>query len=183
MDWQEQGKEDALKGESSGVLAEYTKACNRHGIPLNQENYAKGRAEGLKLFCTYSSGHQYGRQGKSYSGVCPQEMELDFIKGYHIGKKEYEIEQAELELERRKRALEEEEAKLRAREAVLSHFNTRQCSFDSDCDIRGNCSFGKCAKSGASCTFDSECAVRGRCSSEFVCAGSDCDRINMCKYD
>jgi hypothetical protein len=183
MNWDERGKSDALKGKTSKVFADYSQTCNKHGVAVNPDEYAKGRDRGLRLFCTYENGQQFGREGKSYNKVCPQNLEIEFLKGYHIGKREYEIEQKEKVLERRKQELEKKEAKLKSRQAILSRHNTKECTFNSDCTIRGDCFFGKCERSGAKCTFDSDCELIGRCSLETICAGGDCDTINICKYD
>lgn len=97
MNWNERGTSDALQGKTSKVFADYTQTCSKHGIAVNQDEYAKGRTRGLRLFCTYENGQQFGREGESYNGVCPQKLETEFLKGYRMGKREYEIEQKEKE--------------------------------------------------------------------------------------
>ncbi|HAG90231.1 MAG TPA: hypothetical protein DCL41_00065 [Bdellovibrionales bacterium] len=182
MDWEQRGKVDALEGKTSDVFVDYTKTCAKHGIQPAQEGYMKGRAEGLKHFCTYENGQQFGLKGNNYEGVCPMEMEPAFMRGYEIGRKEFLLKVKEQELKEREEELKRKEEEAEAHHAILTRIQTRQCSLDSDCDIDGDCSFGKCKNSGASCTFDSDCTIEGDCSSETVCANGDCASVNTCHY-
>jgi Protein of unknown function (DUF2799) len=182
IDWHERGKSDSLRGKTSKDFDAYAKTCTAHGAIIDQEKYASGREEGLKLFCTYDSGQQFGREGGVYYETCPQSLETEFLGGYRLGKREYELDQKEKELSRRKQD-QVEEAKLRSRRALLYSHNAKECRFDSECTMNGDCRFGKCKEGGAKCTFNSDCKVEGRCSPERVCALGDCDTIRMCKYN
>ena len=85
MNWHEKGKVDGMQGKSWNAFSNYYKACSEHGVVADQEQYTKGRNEGLRLFCTYENGRQKGRQGLSYSGVCPKKWESRFLKGHSKG--------------------------------------------------------------------------------------------------
>lgn len=181
--WYAQGEADGLAGETRNALTESSKACSKHGVLVDAESYNKGYEKGLASFCTYKNGQQYGRHGKYYHGSCPKKLEAEFLKGYNLGKRELEIERKEIQLEQRKQELDKQEAKLKSRQEILASLNTKECTSSSDCTIRESCSLGKCKKSGAKCSFDSDCEKRGRCSFQTVCVGANCDSLNLCKYD
>jgi len=159
--WIEKGKIDGFEGRSNQRFSAYHKDCMKHGIVPNLEEYEKGRQLGLKSFCTMKNGEEFGRTGKSYLGVCPDDLEPSFLKGYNLGKKQYEIDQKERELEVR-------EAELHRRQLIMQNSH-QKCKSHSDCVISDNCSFSKCSKTGMSCNFSSDCKISGRCNSKGLC--------------
>ena len=54
---------------------------------LSQTQYKKGWKNGLKTFCTYESGYQWGLHGRVYEKTCPIEKKGPFVKGYVAGNK------------------------------------------------------------------------------------------------
>lgn len=129
MDWKAKGKQDGAKGKPPSTFATYKKECSEYGFKTELPEYAAGHLDGLKLFCDFDSGQKYGRAGNRYSGVCPAELEAEFLRGYKIGQKEYELEE-------RERRVQEQEAQIAAQRA---QFSANQCSFDSDCGPTGRC--------------------------------------------
>ena len=88
IDAYEKGREDALNGETKKGFYKEVKLCAEYGIPLNKDQYTKGRAEGLKAFCVYNKGYEFeSLKGKTYLNVCPKKSEEVFLKGYREGDK------------------------------------------------------------------------------------------------
>ena len=88
-DWQMIGFEDGAAGKTQANIGEYRKDCAEHGITPDLALYQQGYAEGVRSFCSESSGFNYGRNGGAYQGVCPGEMEPDFLAGYRLGREHY----------------------------------------------------------------------------------------------
>lgn len=94
-DWVAVGKTDGSRGQvSTAQLAKHTKACGKHGVQLNTDQYMSGHGEGLKTYCTTESGFNVGSEfGKNtfsrseYKGVCPSDLELGYLEGYIKGMK------------------------------------------------------------------------------------------------
>ena len=114
MDWFERGKVDGRRGSSAENSFTYQNQCDQFGIKLfDEKNYFGGRAEGLASFCTYQNGEDVGKEGGFYHGVCPSNLEADFLKGYRVGKKEFEMRKREEELAKREEKLRTDESQMR----------------------------------------------------------------------
>ena len=164
--WQSKGYSDAINGETANKFANYKNNCSEHGIKPDLDKYAKGRAMGLKKFCTYKNGYRFGLQGGYYKDICPATIETEFFKGYTLGKKEYQLEKREEEIKNRERRLE-------AKQKIFAQHGAGTCTFNSDCKIKDDCSLKKCEKSGKTCNVDSDCEIEGRCDSESEYAGGE----------
>lgn len=116
MDWREKGKVDGFYGRSAQQFATYQEQCMKHGIAGDQKEYASGRKEGLKTFCTRESAYQHGLNGNSYHGVCPSDLEPVFLENYNRGYAEYEIKQKKRKLERKERELRDRERRISEKE-------------------------------------------------------------------
>lgn len=84
-DWQLIGQADASKGVHSSVLDEYRHDCAEYAVVPAREDYHLGYQQGLKQFCTRSSGFFQGKKGSKYQGICPAVMEAAFLEGYNPG--------------------------------------------------------------------------------------------------
>jgi len=91
-DWRTIGYEDGVQGRSEARISGHRKACARHGVGLNLETYRSGWNEGIGRYCQAGNGYHQGRRGKSYSGVCPAQMEADFLQAYRAGRELYDLE-------------------------------------------------------------------------------------------
>jgi hypothetical protein len=92
-DWESIGYQDGSRGYNAARISEHIDACSEYGIKPDREEYDLGRGRGLQLYCAAESGYRLGRQGGSYSGVCPIELETDFLDAYHTGQRLYDYEQ------------------------------------------------------------------------------------------
>jgi hypothetical protein len=88
-DWRMIGFEDGTAGRTQGRIGEYRKACAKHGVSPNLALYQEGYGEGVRGFCTESNGFNQGRSGSSYRGLCPQDLETDFLAAYGLGREHY----------------------------------------------------------------------------------------------
>jgi len=90
-DWGGQGYADGQSGLTMSRLAEHAEACAKHGVVPEAASYAAGRVQGLVHYCTPGKGFEVGRSGSSYAGVCPAELEADFLPAYSDGRVVHEV--------------------------------------------------------------------------------------------
>lgn len=93
-DWSGQGYSDGASGLRMSRLDEHAEACAKHGVTPDRAAYAAGREQGLFRYCTPANGFHSGRSGSSYGGVCPSNLEADFLPAYRDGQVVYGVEQA-----------------------------------------------------------------------------------------
>jgi len=94
-DWNLIGNTDGTQGKLADErLRAHAKACNKHGIQLDQSAYRVGHSAGLKNYCTTESGYSVGSdfidrsfKRDSYNNVCPAELKISFLEGYLGGLK------------------------------------------------------------------------------------------------
>ena len=91
-DWRTIGYEDGVQGRSEARISGHRKACAKHGVAFNFEAYRSGWDEGVGRYCQPGNGYHQGRRGKSYSGVCPVQMEAGFLQAYSEGRELYDME-------------------------------------------------------------------------------------------
>lgn len=84
-DWRTIGYEDGARGFTSDRLGQHRKACAKHGVAPDFEEYRAGRDEGLREFCQPSRGFNLGASGGHYSGVCASDQEPYFLDAYRSG--------------------------------------------------------------------------------------------------
>ena len=93
-DWFMIGIEDGTAGKLPSHVGQHRKACAKHDITPDLFAYRSGHAEGVKQYCTEARGFETGRNGHTYNGVCPPELEDGFLAGYGIGRKFYDLAEA-----------------------------------------------------------------------------------------
>ena len=93
-DWSGQGYVDGQQGLTMSRLDDHAKACAEHWVTPDAGAYAAGRRQGLVQYCTLPKGFEVGRTGSGYAGVCPSELETDFMYGYRDGQVVHAAEQA-----------------------------------------------------------------------------------------
>lgn len=126
-DWRAIGFEDGSRGYSSDQFGTRRKACAKHGVTADFEDYQMGRREGLVEYCQPARGFNVGANGGQYYGVCDAALEPGFLESYRIGRELYSLRSTvnslnsslyshEASLERTKDRIREKEAALIARE-------------------------------------------------------------------
>ena len=85
-DWRTVGYEDGAAGYSGTRIGQHRKACGKHGIAPDLEEYQLGRDEGLREFCKPLNGFRLGARGNGYNGVCPADLDESFVDAYQSGR-------------------------------------------------------------------------------------------------
>ncbi|WP_299732708.1 DUF2799 domain-containing protein [uncultured Endozoicomonas sp.] len=111
--WNQIGFEDGVSGSSLTMVSSHRKACASHGIGVDLNAYKRGHAEGVLVFCTPRNGFEQGKSGYAYSGICPTEIERNFLKAYDSGKKIYSARSLVSTLESEKWSNEEDIKRLK----------------------------------------------------------------------
>lgn len=108
-DWFEVGRVDGLSGVPLGTSL-YAERCRAQGIVVNDELYTAGWQRGLIFYCTPDRGYDAGRAGEVYAGICPENLEPEFLERFNFGariaKLERENQVIEQDIERRRAELE-----------------------------------------------------------------------------
>ena len=99
-DWRTIGYEDGAKGREASAISRHRKACAKHGVTANFDAYEEGRHEGLREFCRPTNGYRIGRKGATYDGVCPRDMEDEFLAAYEDGYEHFRLEKDVRNIER-----------------------------------------------------------------------------------
>jgi hypothetical protein len=93
-DWRTVGFEDGTYGRPVGTIGSYREACGKHGVVPDLTAYRAGHAEGVEVYCRPAQGFDVGRHGGAYQGVCPANLETEFLSAYNSGRRLYELESA-----------------------------------------------------------------------------------------
>ena len=93
-DWRSVGFEDGARGASVARIGDYRKACAKHGVTPDLEAYRAGYAQGVETYCRAANGFNLGSSGGAYGGMCPGELEGEFLSGYQTGRELYELNAA-----------------------------------------------------------------------------------------
>src|SRR5690606_38300748 len=91
-DWRTVGLEDGASGRPVSSIGTYRQQCAKHGIAPDLDEYRAGHEAGVDTYCRPSRGFDVGRRGGAYQGVCPIELETDFLAAYHSGRRLYDLE-------------------------------------------------------------------------------------------
>lgn len=91
VDWRTVGYEDGAAGYSGERIGQHRKACAKHGVAPNLAEYQLGRDAGLREYCVPATGFRIGSQGYSYNGVCPPELDEQFLSAFESGRHLYEL--------------------------------------------------------------------------------------------
>jgi hypothetical protein len=100
MDWRTVGFEDGARGRPVQSIGNYRQACGEHGVTADLDGYRAGHTEGVEVYCRPVRGFEEGRNGARYQGVCPTDIEPEFLAAYDSGRQLYELERALAQIER-----------------------------------------------------------------------------------
>jgi hypothetical protein len=112
-DWFAIGKADGKEGRRPDYVDLHAKACTEHKVRPDLVAYQRGRAEGLNLYCIPHNGFELGRKVETYEGICPANLQEEFLKAYVAG-----VEQAQRSLEE---DINNQQRALRAKQSDLSY--------------------------------------------------------------
>ncbi|MEP4704008.1 MAG: DUF2799 domain-containing protein [Hyphomicrobiales bacterium] len=82
VDWKQLGDIDGSQGHSSSRIAQHSKACEKHGLPVNVAAYNQGWKVAIARYCTAQNGFNLGKRGATYRGSCPSEFAATFESAY-----------------------------------------------------------------------------------------------------
>ncbi len=120
-DWYEIGNRDGRRGKPRTLFQAHYDTCLEHGVHADRQAYFRGRADGLRAFCTFDNGLALGKEGKTYRQICPPQLETDFLAGFEKGKRIYVYNSRVAALENRLKSIERQ---IRSRERMLADENT-----------------------------------------------------------
>ncbi|MDD0816336.1 DUF2799 domain-containing protein [Curvibacter sp. HBC28] len=104
--WNEVGLRDGLAGEPLSTLNARTQDCAEARVTPDSRAYLQGRDQGLQSYCRLDNAVQLGLNGKSYQGVCPAPIDLEFRRRFSLGREVYDARQQINQRERRRDELE-----------------------------------------------------------------------------
>jgi hypothetical protein len=127
-DWHTVGFEDGAKGTSVTRISAYRKACAKYSVAPDLDGYRSGYDLGLQTYCQESNGFRIGSSGGQYQGVCPAQLEGQYLQGYRPGRQLFElragVDQAVGQLAATRNALHENRNRLAEKQAGLIDENT-----------------------------------------------------------
>jgi hypothetical protein len=91
-DWYIKGLEDASQGYALSRVADHSKACARVKVKPSMKDYETGHLKGSRLYCTPEKGYTEGRSGGAYNGICPKDLENQFLRAYRDGQELFSIQ-------------------------------------------------------------------------------------------
>jgi len=122
-DWRGIGFEDGSRGYTADRIGHHRKACGKHGVAPDLQEYQAGRAEGLREFCQPQRGFNLGAGGGQYNGVCPAELEGGFLDAFRTGAQLHtlrsNVNSANYQINARDKELKEIKERMRAKELAL----------------------------------------------------------------
>jgi hypothetical protein len=93
-DWRTVGFEDGTSGRSEASIGRYRQQCADHGVAPDLDSYRAGHADGVRVYCRASNGFAVGHGGATYQGVCPADLEAEFVAEYNAGRRLHDLESA-----------------------------------------------------------------------------------------
>jgi len=122
-DWRMIGFEDGSQGAGLGRLTRYRSDCADYGVVPDLDAYNDGRYSGLNEFCRPEHGYRLGASGHAYTGVCPAQLESEFLERYRDGQRVHvasaRVRDAERDLRNHQQKLDELEAQEKAAKLEL----------------------------------------------------------------
>ncbi|MCY4321857.1 MAG: DUF2799 domain-containing protein [Bdellovibrionaceae bacterium] len=87
INWYELGRQDSTRGlNQSDSFAERQKICSIEPDSIQAKAYDNGFSAGLISYCNFKTGYIYSlSQMKKEVSTCPEELKMEFVKGYEIG--------------------------------------------------------------------------------------------------
>ena len=83
-DWRAQGIEDGRAGQPAAYFTRYVEDCAGAPTP-DRTAWSAGRQDGLAHYCTPAGAYAAGREGRAYSGVCPDPVNPEVLEANSHG--------------------------------------------------------------------------------------------------
>lgn len=91
-DWGALGYRDA-DNNGQDRFGDRAESCADKGYSADADSYRRGWAEGIRAFCQPYRGFAFARNGGSFAGSCPAELDEDFRYAYNDGRRVYDVQQ------------------------------------------------------------------------------------------
>jgi len=91
MSWYNLGYQDGEQGKTRTATRDYKQTCGEYGLRVDEDEWQRGYAKGLELYCIPELAYSKGREGHEYLGVCPNDT--SFLTQFERGRQEYLLEQ------------------------------------------------------------------------------------------
>lgn len=88
-DWNAVGYDISSNGFKSDAIGNFKASCGEHGITPDETAFTEGYNQGLLSYCTKANGYELGKKNDKYRNICPDELEVEFKRGFSSGKMEY----------------------------------------------------------------------------------------------
>lgn len=87
VNWYELGRQDSTRGLKRGVsFSQRREVCPLKPDSIYAKAYKNGFEAGLREYCSFKTGYIYSlSQMDQEVSACPENLRLEFIKGYEIG--------------------------------------------------------------------------------------------------
>lgn len=121
--WRAIGANDGVDGAAYSRLETRVTQCREFGIEPDLTAYNAGYEDGLVSYCRPANGFETGRRGSGYAGVCPAEIEPEFLMAYNEGR---ELNRLESNLDSAERALDRTYDVIEDREDDIDELRKRQ---------------------------------------------------------
>lgn len=90
-DWRAVGYGDA-NSNGADRLASRAESCADKGLSADAERYHDGFNEGMYAFCQPERGFSYARNGGSFNGACPAELDRDYRFAQTDGRRVHDLQ-------------------------------------------------------------------------------------------
>lgn len=92
--WFELGRQDGSAGRHVSHIDAHRRACEKHKLPVDPQQWQVGWEEGIRLYCTPDNGLLQGREGRSYASSCPPDLKTGFETAYYVAKRVHDARQS-----------------------------------------------------------------------------------------
>lgn len=107
VNWYELGQQDSTRGLKKEVsFAQRQKICPLASDSIYAKAYKNGFDAGLREYCNFKTGYIYSlSQMEQEISACPENLKVEFIKGYEAGSYMKEIQSLQNEIQEKIRTL------------------------------------------------------------------------------
>jgi len=105
-DWYQRGLAEGRWGAASDEIKAHADVCGKVSVVPDEGAWRAGYAEGVKSYCTASSGWNRGTRNESYRGACAGLDEATFLRYHSAGQQLYRAKKELREVGEKRRKLE-----------------------------------------------------------------------------
>ena len=101
VNWYELGRQDSTRGLKRDVsFAQRREVCPFPSDSIYAKAYKNGFSAGLREYCSFKTGYIYSlSQMKQEVSACPENLKMEFVKGYEVGSYMKQIQSLQNEIQ------------------------------------------------------------------------------------